>query len=81
MSSQKYILKFLCLDAGSDVAGLRTTAELTDNNFILNGVKSWVTSGPQGKAAIVFATIDKAIKYKGNHYHLDIRWITFLKAF
>ncbi|CAH0551790.1 unnamed protein product [Brassicogethes aeneus] len=52
-------------DAGSDVGGMSTTAVLDGDNYILNGTKSWVTSGTEGKAAIVFATIDKSLKHRG----------------
>lgn len=33
--------------------------------YILNGTKTWVTSGIEAKAAVVFATIDKSLKHKG----------------
>lgn len=52
-------------DAGSDVSALATTAEQKGDFYILNGRKTWVTSGIEGKAAIVFATIDKSLKHKG----------------
>ncbi|GJQ72190.1 hypothetical protein Trydic_g3282 [Trypoxylus dichotomus] len=52
-------------DAGSDVGGMTTTARLDGNHYILNGTKSWVTSGPVGKAAVIFATVDKNLKHKG----------------
>ncbi|KAJ8934063.1 hypothetical protein NQ318_012494 [Aromia moschata] len=52
-------------DAGSDVGGLSTTAVPDGDYYILNGTKSWVTSGTEGKAAVVFATIDKSLKHKG----------------
>lgn len=53
------------LDAGSDVGAMSTTAVADGDCYILNGTKSWVTSGPIGKAAIVFATVDKQLKHKG----------------
>lgn len=52
-------------EAGSDVGALSTTAVLDGDFYVLNGVKSWVTSGIQGKAAVVFATIGKHLKHKG----------------
>ncbi|KAL3272670.1 hypothetical protein HHI36_014134 [Cryptolaemus montrouzieri] len=52
-------------DAGSDVGAISTTAVLNGDSYILNGTKSWVTSGIEGKAAVVFATIDKKLKHKG----------------
>lgn len=52
-------------DAGSDVGAMSTTAVLDGSCYVLNGTKSWVTSGVEGKAAVVFATVDKALKHKG----------------
>lgn len=52
-------------DAGSDVGAMSTTAVADGNEYILNGTKSWVTSGSEGKAAVVFATVDKQLKHKG----------------
>ncbi|KAI4456727.1 acyl-coa dehydrogenase [Holotrichia oblita] len=52
-------------DAGSDVSGITTTARLEENHYVLNGTKSWVTSGSIGKAAVIFATVDKQLKHKG----------------
>lgn len=57
-------------DAGSDVGAMSCTAVKDGDNFILNGTKSWVTSGTEGKAAVVFATQDKSLKHKGNHLSL-----------
>lgn len=53
------------IDAGSDVGNILTTAVLEDDYFILNGTKSWVTSGHEGKTAVIFATVDKTLKHKG----------------
>ncbi|XP_066250524.1 short-chain specific acyl-CoA dehydrogenase, mitochondrial-like [Euwallacea similis] len=52
-------------DAGSDVSALSTTAKLNGDVYVLNGRKTWVTSGIEGKAAVIFATIDKTLKHKG----------------
>ncbi|XP_018322184.1 short-chain specific acyl-CoA dehydrogenase, mitochondrial-like [Agrilus planipennis] len=52
-------------DAGSDVGAISTTAILDGDHYILNGTKSWVTSGYEGKAVVVFATVDKKQKHKG----------------
>ncbi|XP_062552772.1 short-chain specific acyl-CoA dehydrogenase, mitochondrial-like [Armigeres subalbatus] len=53
-------------DAGSDVAALSTTAKQNDGgDWILNGTKTWVTSAKEAKSAIVFATVDRALKYRG----------------
>lgn len=47
------------------MSAISTTAVLSGNKYILNGTKSWVTCGPVGKSAIVFATIDKSLKHRG----------------
>ncbi|KAG5891722.1 hypothetical protein JTB14_000325 [Gonioctena quinquepunctata] len=52
-------------DAGSDVGAMSCIAVPDGDSYILNGTKSWVTSGPEGKAAVVFATVDKSLKHKG----------------
>lgn len=36
-----------------------------DGHFILNGTKSWVTSGIEADSCIVFATINQELKHKG----------------
>lgn len=50
---------------GSDAAAASTTAEETDDGFILNGTKAWITNGYEADATIVFATTDKGLKHKG----------------
>lgn len=52
-------------DAGSDVVNISTTARKDGDFYILNGSKAWVTSGYEAKAAVVFATVDKNLGYKG----------------
>lgn len=49
---------------------MSTTARLDGDHYVINGVKSWITSGPIGKATIVFATVDKDLKHKGNKYEI-----------
>lgn len=41
--------------AGSDVHGIRTRAEKKGDLFILNGTKSWITTGSNAYAYILFA--------------------------
>lgn len=50
---------------GSDAGAASTTAKLNGNNYILNGTKSWITSGYESEAGVVFATTDKSKKHKG----------------
>lgn len=52
-------------DAGSDVANTQTLAKEQGDQWVLNGQKAWVTSGIEGGAIIVFATVDKSLKHKG----------------
>jgi len=44
--------------AGSDAAAIKTRAERDGNHYVLNGVKQFITSGQNGKVAIVFAVTD-----------------------
>lgn len=41
--------------AGSDAASLKTTARKTDQGYVLNGAKMWITSGGIAKTYIVMA--------------------------
>jgi butyryl-CoA dehydrogenase len=51
--------------AGSDAAAISTRAEADGSDFILNGVKQFITSGKNADVAIVFAVTDKAAGKKG----------------
>jgi butyryl-CoA dehydrogenase len=50
---------------GSQADGLRTTATRDGNDYVLNGVKQFITSGKHGDVAIVMAVTDKAAGKKG----------------
>ena len=50
---------------GSDAAAIRTRAEFKDGEYLLNGVKQFITSGKNGDVAVVFAVTDKAAGKKG----------------
>jgi len=50
---------------GSEAGGLRTTAVLDGDHYVLNGVKQFITSGKHGDVAIVMAVTDKAAGKKG----------------
>ena len=45
-------------DAGSDAASIRTRARRDGDHYIINGVKQFITSGKNGKVAILFAVTD-----------------------
>lgn len=51
--------------AGSDAAALVTRAELDGSNYVINGVKQFITSGKNADIAIVFAVTDKAAGKRG----------------
>ena len=50
---------------GSEAGGLKTTATRVGNDYLLNGVKQFITSGKNGDVAIVMAVTDKAAGKKG----------------
>ena len=50
---------------GSEAGGLKTTAALEGESYVLNGVKQFITSGKNGDVAIVMAVTDKAAGKKG----------------
>jgi alkylation response protein AidB-like acyl-CoA dehydrogenase len=51
--------------AGSDASALHTTAVRQGGDYVLNGVKQFITSGQNGHAAVVIAVTDKAAGKKG----------------
>lgn len=51
--------------AGSDPAGLETTAKLDGDNYILNGSKRFITNGEEAGTFVVFAATDKEKGHKG----------------
>ena len=50
---------------GSDASSLRTTATRDGGDYVLNGVKQFITSGQNGHVAIVIAVTDKAAGKRG----------------
>lgn len=52
-------------DSGSDAFGLRTTARLEDDCYVLNGTKTFSTIAPVADIFMVFATINKARGFMG----------------
>jgi len=51
--------------AGSDAAGVATTAVRDGDSYVLNGVKTFITSGNQARIIILFATVDRTRGTKG----------------
>ncbi len=51
-------------NAGSDPAGMETTATRRGNQWVLNGTKTWISNATVADLALVFAQTDKS---KGHH--------------
>lgn len=52
-------------NAGSDVAGIKTTAEKTTGGYILNGNKTWISNANQALFLVVFAKTAPNLGHKG----------------
>jgi len=66
--AQGELLGAFCLTephVGSDASSLRTTAVKDGNEYVINGVKQFITSGKHGDVAIVIAVTDKGAGKKG----------------
>lgn len=50
---------------GSDAASIQTTATRTNDGFVLQGVKQFITTGKNADIAIVFAVTDRTAGRKG----------------
>jgi alkylation response protein AidB-like acyl-CoA dehydrogenase len=51
--------------AGSDAAGLKTTAIRRGDQYVLNGSKQWCTNGDHADVITVFATVDPSKRARG----------------
>ncbi|RXT08709.1 acyl-CoA dehydrogenase [Ammoniphilus sp. CFH 90114] len=51
--------------SGSDAAGMKTTAVLEGEEYILNGSKMFITNGSHADIFVVFAQTNPALKHKG----------------
>ncbi len=51
--------------AGSDAANLKTRARRTDDGWVIDGVKQFITSGSIARAALIFAVTDPAAGKRG----------------
>jgi len=66
--TEKYSLAAYCVTepgAGSDVQGIRTTAEKKGDKYIINGEKMWITNAGVADWFFVLAYTDKSKGYKG----------------
>lgn len=52
-------------DAGSDVAGIKSTAIRRRDTYFLNGLKTWITDGPVASLFVVFAKSDPDAGHNG----------------
>lgn len=44
--------------AGTDVLGMKTTARLSGDHWVLNGTKTYITNGVEGHCFLVYAKVD-----------------------
>jgi alkylation response protein AidB-like acyl-CoA dehydrogenase len=51
--------------AGSDASAIRTRADLVGDEWVLSGVKQFITTGKQADVALVFAVTDRKAGKKG----------------
>jgi len=51
--------------SGSDAGGMRTTARLEGDHYVLNGSKIFITNGGEADIYVVFALTDPASRQKG----------------
>jgi acyl-CoA dehydrogenase len=62
------LLASFCLtepDAGSDVSGMRTTAQRSGDKYVINGSKCFITNGGYADWYTVFAKTDKDAGHRG----------------
>ena len=53
-------------EAGSDMASIKTTAELKGDEYVLNGTKCWITNCGIADLYTVFARTRPAVTYRGD---------------
>ncbi|MFI7446507.1 acyl-CoA dehydrogenase family protein [Nonomuraea sp. NPDC049714] len=52
-------------DAGSDIGSIRTRATYDNGDWVLNGVKTWVTNGGIANVHVVVASVDPGLGTRG----------------
>lgn len=55
-------------EAGSDLGNVSTLATRTNDGYVMNGMKTWVTNGPVADFYTVLAQTDPAKKFKGLNF-------------
>ena len=66
--------------SGSDVVSMQMKAEKTDNGYLLNGTKMWITNGPDADVIVVYAKTDPAAGSRGISAFLVERGFGFTTA-
>ncbi len=51
--------------AGSDPAGMETTAARRKDGYVINGNKLFTSIGDRAEIVVVFATVDRSLKHRG----------------
>jgi alkylation response protein AidB-like acyl-CoA dehydrogenase len=61
IASGKKLVAFALTEAGagSDAAGVQTTAQLEGNEYVLNGTKQWITNGGEAGIYTIIAITDR----------------------
>ena len=52
-------------NAGSDVVGMRLSAQKSDGGYVLNGNKMWITNGPDADIMVIYAKTDPGAGARG----------------
>jgi butyryl-CoA dehydrogenase len=52
-------------EAGSDAAAQRTVAVKDGDDWVISGIKNWITNGPVANTCVLFAMTDKPAGHKG----------------
>ncbi|HEV2533533.1 isovaleryl-CoA dehydrogenase [Phenylobacterium sp.] len=51
--------------SGSDVVSMKLSARKTDNGYVLNGTKFWITNAPHADVLVVYAKTDPGAESRG----------------
>ena len=57
-------------EAGTDLAGIRTTAQKVKDGYVVNGMKTWITNAPYADCFTVLCQADKTKGFKGLNFFL-----------
>lgn len=57
-------------DAATDLAGIRTQADKTQDGWVLNGMKTWITNAPVADFFTVLAQTDRSKGFRGMNFFL-----------